>query len=111
MDDSSKKSGKRKELGLGQLKAIAADVASVLDTDADDVKIWNEFFQLPQSERRKVLDLIPRAADDVPREKFARLARMTLSGGAATRHEAALKSVAAFSGKCSRDSAGTQLHL
>jgi hypothetical protein len=57
------------------------------------------------------LDLIALGPREVPREKLARLARVALSGGAANRHEAALKSVAGLCTRSSRDNSRTQEYL
>ncbi|MBK8686905.1 MAG: hypothetical protein IPN24_00200 [Betaproteobacteria bacterium] len=111
MDETTKKSGKRRELSLGQIKAIASDIAQALVAAADDSARWREFSQLPPSERRKVVDLLPPGIRDAPLERLTRLARATLSGGVATKHEAALKSVADLCARASIDDSRRREYL
>src|SRR5690242_18578577 len=98
--ESGKKAVKRKELTVGQLKAVAADIARRLaDRTTPQDQGWREFSELPQSERRKVVDLLAENGREVASPNALTLSRMALSEGVANKHEAVLKSVVLF---CSR---------
>src|SRR4051812_25569034 len=99
MGEREKKSSKRKELSQSQLRAIASTMARALTASSEEEESWQDFAQLPQSERRKVVDFLSEAVHDVPCAKLIRLSRMTLTGGVVNKHEGALKSVV---GLCSR---------